>query len=367
MFFEILQENLATAISQCIKFVSPKAQLPILGNFLIEAEHGIVKICATDMENSIAVFIGAKIEKEGKLTVSAKTFTDFIMALPAGKINVKKEEELLVLESGKNKAKINTMPADEYPKILTSSDGKKLLDLPPAVLKEIAEKLSFAASSDTVSRASMTGVYFDNKEEKFKIVATDGFRLSLLEKTGQKQDFVLNVPVKIIEELGKLAVHEDREIGVYLNENKSQVIFKLSTLEIGSRLIEGKYPPYEKIIPVGFQTQGSLDRADLLRMVKMASVFSKDVSNIVKLSIKDSVLKITAQTPNLGENESEIDIQKKGEDLDVNFNYRYLLDILSRLSSKEIIFESAGEEKPCVFRETDNSSFLHLIMPVKKK
>jgi DNA polymerase-3 subunit beta len=365
MVFEVLQENLASSISVALKFVSPKAQLPILGNFLIEAKSGILKISATDLENSISLVTGAKIEEEGNITVSAKTFSEFVLTLPAGKIEVSNDGEDLVLKSGKFKAKINTMPVAEYPKILGAVDGKKLLGLPPKALHEVADKLSFSVSTD-VSRGGMTGVYLDNKEEKLKIVATDGFRLSLLEKAGFKEDFTLNVPAKIIDELGKMAAKEEKEIEVYLNDNKTQAIFKIQDMEISTRLIEGKYPPYEKIVPTGFETQATVDRQEFLRSIKAAGIFSKDVSNVVKLKFSDTALKITASTANLGENESEIDCQKTGNDLEINFNYHYLIDILSRLCAKEVIFESAGETRPGVFREKDSPGFLHIIMPVKK-
>lgn len=364
MLFEILQENLSASISQAIKFVSPKAQLPILGNFLLEAKEGILKISATDLENSITLIVGAKITEDGKITVSAKTFSEFVQTLPAGKIEVSTDGEDLVLKSGKFKAKINTMPASEYPKIPEINEGKKFLGLPPKVLQELTDKLSFSVSTD-VSRAAMTGVYFDNQDEKLKIVATDGFRLSLLDKTGFKDDFTLCVPAKIIDELGKMAAKEEKEIEVYLNENKTQVIFKIQDMDIATRLIEGKYPPYEKIVPAGFETRVVVDRQELLRSIKAAGIFSKDVSNVVKLNFFDGALKITASTANLGENESEIDCQSSGSDLEINFNYRYLIDILSRLAAKEIVFESAGPQKPGVFREKEGGDFLHLIMPVK--
>ncbi len=365
MTFEVLQENLTSAISQSLKFISPKAQLPILGNFLIGAKNGVLKISATDLENSITVFIGAKVEEEGNLTVSAKTLADFVATLSPGKIEIKKEGEDMVLQEGKYRAKIATMPSAEFPKILESASEKKFLSLDPLVLKEVSERLSFAVSTDMVSRASMTGVFLDNRDENLKIVATDGFRLSFMQKPGYKEDFSLNIPAKIIDELGKLAAKEEKEIEIYLNENKTQIVFKLQDMEISTRLIEGKYPPYEKIIPSGFETRAVIDRSEFLRAVKAASVFSKEVSNIVRLKFFDSALKINASTANLGENESEMDCQKEGADLEINFNYRYLLDLLSRLSAKEIVFENSGPTRPGVFREKEAPGFLHLIMPVK--
>lgn len=365
MKLEILQENLSAALAQGLKFISSKVQLPILSNFLLEAEKGILKISASDLEKSIILFVGAKVEEEGKVTVSAKTFADFIFSLPPEKVIIQEEEDILIVKSGKSKAKISTMPHGEFPKIESSASGEGFLSLEATFLKDISEKTCFAVSQD-VSRPAMTGVYFDNKGGVLKIVATDGFRLSLVKGKGQKEDFSINVPSSIIEELGKIAGQEEKKIGVYLSDNKSQIVFKTEGAEISSRLIEGQYPPYEKIIPADFAISAKLDRQEFLRSVKTAAIFSKDAANIVKLSFKENVLKVSSKTANLGENESEIDCQKEGDDIEVNFNFRYLLDILSRLSGKEVSFETQGESKPCVFRGVESPNFLHLIMPVKK-
>lgn len=365
MKIEILQENLSVALSQALKFVSSKAQLPILGNFLLEGKDGILKISASDIENSIVVFVGAKIEEEGEVTVSAKVFSDFVFSIPPEKIIFETEGDVLLLKSGKNKAKFSTMPASEFPKIEGSPAGRPEIVLSPELLKKIADKSCFCVSEDS-SRPAMTGVYFENVDSKLKIVTTDGFRLSLLEEKGKEEDFAINVSAKIIEELGKMAISSGKEVGVFLNAGKTQVTFKLEAGEISSRLIEGQYPPYGKIIPRNSSIKVVLDRQDFLRGVKTAAIFSKDVANIVSLSFKENILKISSKTANLGENESEIDCQKEGSDLDVNFNFRYLLDVLSKMSGSEISFETEGENKPCVFREKESPDFLHLIMPVKK-
>lgn len=214
MKIEILQENLSQALSQALKFVSTKVQLPILSNFLLEAEKGILKISASDLEKSIILFVGAKVESDGKATVSAKTFADFIFALPPEKVTIQDEEEVLVVKSGKSKAKFNTMPSSEFPKIESSSGGQEFLSLEEAFVKSVSEKTCFATSQD-VSRPAMTGVYFDNKAGKLKIVATDGFRLSLVGGKGQKEDFSINAPASIIEELGKIAGEQEKALAFF--------------------------------------------------------------------------------------------------------------------------------------------------------
>jgi DNA polymerase III subunit beta len=365
VILEILQENLSVALSQALKFISSKAQLPILSNFLIKAGKGVLTIKATDLENGITVFLGAKTEEEGEVSVSAKIFSDFVLALSPGKVDIETEEEMLIVKSGKNKAKFSTMPSSEFPKEEEGGERKRITSLDPALLKKVSERVSFAVSSD-VSRPTMTGVYFDNKKSALKIVGTDGFRLSLLEEKGEVEDFEINIPVKIVEEAAHLGEKQKDKIEIFLNEKKTVVVFKMENAEIFSRLIDGKYPPYIRIIPSEKNIIAKIDRQDFLRAVKTASVFSKDAGSIVKISFGENVLKISSQTASLGENENEIECQKEGEDLEINFNFRYLLDVLSKMSGKEISFETEGEGKPCVFREKEPPNFLHLIMPVKK-
>jgi DNA polymerase III subunit beta len=365
MKFEILQENLSVALSQALKFVSTKAQLPILSNFLIKTEKGVLTIKATDLENGITVYLGAKVEEEGEVAVSAKIFSDFILALSAGKVEIETAEDSLIVKAGKNKAKFATMSSSEFPKEEGEGERKECFSFSPKALKAVSEKISFCVSTD-VSRPTMTGVYFDNKGKILKIVSTDGFRLSIFEEKGKGEDFELNIPAKIIEEVARLGEKQENEIKVFLNEKKTIVIFKTESAEISSRLIEGKYPPYQKIIPTEKNISVKIDRQDFLRAVKTAAVFSKDAGSIVKLSFGENVLKISSQTASVGENENEIECQKEGENLEVNFNFRYLLDVLSKMSGKEISFETQGEGKSCVFREKETPNFLHLIMPVKK-
>lgn len=365
MKFEVLQENLAASISQTLKFVSPKAQLPILGNILIEAKAGILKFVATDLENGISITAGAKIEEEGAVAVPAKIFAEYVMSLSPGKIDIVEKEGTLEIVSGKNAAKMATSPADEFPKIEEAAKLTKFFSMPQKTIAEIAERLSFCVSTDLVSKPAMTGVYFDNRERILKVVATDGFRLSILETKGGEQDFVLNLPVRPVEEAAKMAEKEGKDVEFFTNKEKTLAVLKIDGTEIFARTIEGKYPPYEKIIPTGFETKFKVDRDLFLKTLKLASVFAKDTSNIVRFQIKDGNLLLFSQTANLGENRAEVDIEKEGADLEISFNCHFALDIVSRLNGKLIVFESGGAGKPGVFKDPDSKNFLHLVMPVK--
>lgn len=367
MKVEILQENLSTYLSLALKFISPKTQLPILSSFLFESKkEGLLKITASDMESFIILYVGARVEEEGEVAVSAKVFSDFVFSLPAGKIYIEKKKEELSVLSGKSRASIGLFPVSEFPKTEEVSSGKNVFKIDKVLFKNIFSLFPFASSQD-ISRPSMTGIYFDRDRESLCVVATDGFRLSLLEKREREDGelFSFNVSSKIIEEVGKISSVKKEEVFVFLNNREKIVFFKTEDVEIGARLIEGQYPPYRKIIPAVCPFRFVVDRADFLRTVRAASIFSKDSGSVIKLFFAKNVLKISSQTAGVGGYENEIDCVQEGEDIGVSFNFKYLLDILSRFSGKEVVFETEGEGKPCVFREKESPGFLHLIMPVK--
>lgn len=366
MEFEILQENLLNALVKTIRFVPSKPQLPILEGILIEAENGTIKLVSCDMENSLAQTLGAKVEQEGRIVVPGKTFFELVGSLPSGKVKIETENEILKISLGKTKTKLNTFSAEEYPPTLKSEEVKLFLKLPSSLFSFVAKKISFAVSTDVVTRPVLTGVLFDNKEKRLKIVATDGFRLALLETSGFEGDFRLVVPAKIIEEVAKeTQKKEDLEIEIFLNEKKTSAIFKFDNIEIGARLIEGNYPPYEKIIPQKNTLSAKIDFQDFFQAVKISSIFAKETASGIKLAFEKEFLKVSSSVTSLGENESELEVEKTGENKTLEFNSRFLLDFLSRASTDKILFENEESQHPGVFKEEGKRDYLYLIMPLK--
>ena len=379
MRVSLLSENLQKKILLLNHAISTMTQLPILLNFLIEAKKGKLSISATDLEVGIVADIPAKIEREGSVTVPAKTFTELMGIFPLDKIMLETQEGGLVLTGEKIKTVFQTTPADDFPK-LYEEKGNKVLTLRKETIARDFSKIVFAASPDS-ERPALSGVLIKEESspagEGFLLVATDGYRLSLKKQAlknvkknppaGGVQDKIsLLVPSRVIREL--ILMEKDVEGGdvmVYSSAEKNQVVFSQNDTTLIGRLIEAEFPNYEKIIPEEFSTKTVFQREDLQIAIKAGYVFARQTAGIVKMSVRKDKIIVSANAPSVGNNTIEVDAKTQGEENDIAFNARYLLDFLSNTTSEEISFEMTGPLNPGVFREEEDPSFLHLIMPIR--
>lgn len=375
MKVSLLFENLSKKISFLNHAVSTRSQLPILLNFLIEAKKGKLSISATDLEIGITTEIPAKIEKEGSTTVPARALTELTGATPLDKIILETTSEGLVLTGEKIKTIFQTTPSDEFPK-LYEEKGEELISIKKDNINKDFSKIVFAASQDT-ERPALSGVLI--KEEKtptsegFLLVATDGYRLSLKKhafrerkKVGGREAVSVIVPSRVIREvvlMGKEINGED--VGVYVSEEKNQIIFAQDDTVLVGRLIEAEFPAFEKIIPEDRSTKTVFARVELQRAVKASYVFARQTANIIKLSIKKEKIVISANAPSVGSSIIEVDAKTTGEENEIAFNARYLLDFFSNIEGEDVSFEMTGPLNPGVFKILGDDSFLHLIMPIR--
>jgi len=369
MKLSLLQENLSRGLGLVSHSVAVRATLPILGNILIATDKGRLKLSATNLETGINLWLGAKIEKEGSLTIPAKVLNEFISSLPPDKIELESKETTLLISTGVYKANFVGTAAGEFPKI-PSFAGKPILVFEKDELVAALAQVAFAAAQDE-GRPVLTGVLVKNQDgEKVTLVSTDGYRLSLKNiKTKEKKlEGDLLIPAKTLLEVSRLSQEksgENQEIQVALTEEKSQVIFSLSDVDFSSRLLEGEFPDFDKIIPRSSTTQTQLNKEEFTRAVKIASIFAREQANIVRLKIEEGRVLVSAETPQVGANESEVAAKTEGEALEIAFNCRFLLDFLGSTKGEEIILETNSSLAPGVFKIKEDSSFLHIIMPVR--
>jgi len=372
MNVSILQENLSKALSTVSRCIAPKATLPILSNILIATDRGKIRFSSTNLEMGINFWIGGKIEKEGSITVPARALTEFVSSLPAGRVDLKVKKSNLSVSSSLHKATFNGTAASEFPKV-PSFSGEKILSFKKENLSKIFSQVIFAASQDE-DRPVLTGVLVKRGGKKLSLVATDGYRLSVKEIEAASASFKekLLIPAKTLSEIGRLSQElgeEDEEVRVGLTKEKNQIVFVFPNLELSSRLIEGDFPDFTKIMPSSTNTSVSLDKEEFLRAVKIASIFAREQANIVKFVISSSntsgKIKISSETPQIGTNQSEIETKVEGEDLEIAFNCRFLLDFLGSVEGEEIIFEANDSLSPGVFKIAGDSSLTHIIMPVR--
>lgn len=371
MKVSLISDHLQKKILFVNHAISTRSQLPILLNFLIEAKEGKLTISATDLEIGISVDIPAKTEEEGAVTVPSKTFVEIVGTISSDKITLETTPEGLVLIGQKEKTTFQTAPADEFPK-LYEDKGKQIMVLGGEVAGSDFSRVVFAASPDS-ERPALSGVLVREEDGGFLLVATDGYRLSLKKnalKTAKKtqSDEVVSmlVPSRVIKELVQMEKETgEGDVVVYASKEKNQIIFSRNDTTLVGRLIEAEFPNYEKIIPADFATKTIFERDSLQKAIKASYVFARQTAGIVKLAIGKDKISVSANAPSVGENLIEVEAKTSGEENEIAFNARYLLDFLANSTGEEISFEMTGPLNPGVFKEVNDPSFMHLIMPIR--
>ena len=371
MKVSILQENLSKGLNIVNRFILPRAQLPILNNFLIKTEQGRLKLSATNLETGINLWLGAKVEKEGEICVPAKNLTEYISLIPPQKINLEIEKNFLKITSESYQANFISLAASEFPLIPTLKK-KPEISLNNKDLALAISQVAFAAAQDE-GRPALTGVLFKIKKDKLILAATDGFRLSVKEISGLKSgeesklQKELIIPARALIEVGKIISEagEENNLGLTITPESNQIIFSTPEVEIISRLIEGKFPDFEKIIPEKSKTQVMIETEGLLQAVRAASIFAREAANIINFEIKGPKLEVSSNNPQLGENKVTLEVKTEGEGGKIAFNSRYLLDFLNSVKSDLVSFEMTTSLNPGIFKPANDKSYLHIIMPIR--
>lgn len=364
MKLTILAENLQKKLTLATHAISSRSQLPILSHVLLQTKEGNLCISATDLEIGIEVKVPAEIEEEGSITVPAKLFLELVNTLPQDKITLQTVENNLEVKGKKVHSVLQTTPSDEFP-ALYEDLGETLVTFAPGELKQLFTKVVFSASIEA-TRPALSGVLLQHTEQGFVIVATDGYRLSLDHFSPQnevKANPSVIIPAKVIKEAMGLEGNETTTLSISMHNN--QVAFVQKEALLIGRLVEAEFPNYQKIIPTDSATKVVFDREEMLKAVKACSIFARETANIIRFSIQKEKIIVSAKTPSLGENTVEVEAQLTGEENDIAFNARYILDFLANMTDGELTFEMTGPLNAGVFRIPTNPHFLHLIMPIR--
>jgi DNA polymerase-3 subunit beta len=331
MKLSCLQENLARGLSIVSRAVSPRSTLPVLGNVLIATEGGRLKLSATNLELGITYWIGAKVEEEGSTTVPARTFLDLVNALPADTV------------------------------------------------REIIGQVVFAASGDD-ARPVLTGVLLEVDGDVLTLAAADGFRLSVRNSKLSKQlDEPVRaiIPARALSELSRILSGSKgadeagaESVSMVLPANRSQVVFRAKNVELVSQLIDGTFPDYEGIIPTSYATRSVLPTTPLLNACKAADIFAREAAHSARLSInpggetEPGTVKITAISAETGSNETVVDATIEGEAVEIAFNVRFLVEVLSVIDTPNVSLETTSPSSPGMLKPVGRDDFLHVVMPM---
>jgi DNA polymerase-3 subunit beta len=364
MDLRITKEALVEGIQLVQNAVSQKSSLPILSNVLLESENNTLKLTATDLDIGICSTIPVTTEVSGSITVPARKFFDIIKALPDdSEITLSmKKNNFVSIKSGKAQFKIIGLPKEEFPQLPLFKD-KDSITISQPDLKDMFNLTDFAISKDD-TRYVLNGVLLIVKGDQICVVATDGRRLATMNKTLAKKTLVdrsVIIPTKTVQEVKRM-LEDAGDIQVKFSDN--QILFAFPTSFVISRLIEGEYPNYKKVIPEKSSKEIKVLREDFLAATRRASIFTDQDSMAIKFSVRKKKMTISKNTPYLGEAKEEIDIDYSGSDeLDIGFNPRYLIDVLKSMDDDEIIFEVNDSNKPGVIRK--GTEYTYVVLPMQ--
>ncbi len=362
MQLQVTQENLTRALNSVARVANSRNALPILANVVLKTVDNRLSIAATNLDIAITHFIGTKVVQEGAITVPARLMQDFVSSLPSGIIDLELDGTKLKITTDKYESTINGISAEEFPVMPSLNEGSSW-KIPGALLKKALQQVVFAASGDD-TRPVLTGVYLHTHEGKLYMVATDSYRLAEKELMPLKQDVNLLVPATSLQDL--LRIMSDSEDDVSVMHDDQQVLFHVGDIELVTRLIEGSYPDYRKLIPGKFATKAKVDRAELTNIAKVSSLFARESAGsiTIKATSKDNLVSIRSIASQLGENTSSAEAKVIG-DGEITLNSRYLLDGLHALGGNEVEFCFNGKLEPSLLKDASATDYLHIVMPLK--
>ena len=365
MKLKVLQENLSKALINASRFTTSKAQLPILGNIKLVTKKTKIIISSTNLEVSTSISVGAQIENEGEIAVPAKVITEIISNLQPGTISLDAEKEQLKVSSTGFSSMVSGMNTSDFPSIPQKVNEKESTTLPQKDFTDGLSQVIFSTSIDE-TRPILTGVLMIFKDSELILVGTDGFRLSQ-KKISLKEKIknqIIVLPKTVLSEITKMN-SEDGQLLLEYKKDENQVILGVDDTVLSTRVLEGEFPDYEKIIPKSSNIKVNLDKEELLRAVKLASVFARDSANIVKIKVNKDSVEISAESQSAGSQKTKIDAKVEGESLEIAFNYRFLEEFIHSVKEEEIQMKFSNSNAPGIFTDPKDSNYLHLIMPVK--
>jgi len=372
MKFKINRDHFANGLAQVLNVVGSKATMPILSNVLIEAEKDQVSLSTTNLDLGIRCKIKAEVKETGSVTLPVKRLATIVRELPSVDVNFDGAPNHQVkLSSGGSTFKIMGIGREEFPPLPEFGD-EKAYTLEQSELVGMLRSVSYAQSTDE-TRYILNGVYFNFRDEKLTLVATDGRRLALISKEMEvpaASAGAIILPAKTVSELGRLL---DKGSKVKINFTDRRAAFQIATdkdtsglidhVYLYSKVVEGNYPNYQQVVPKETHQRIKLERELLLQCVHRAQLVCSEKANSVKIKLSSNLLEIFAASSDFGEAHESMAIGYSGPDLQVAFNPAFLMDPLKALTKDEVFFEVKDEVSPGVFKTLEN--FICVIMPVR--
>ena len=373
MKISCLQENLAKGLSVVGRAVGTRSTLPQASHVLLASDEGRLKLVATNLEIAVTCWIGAQVEEEGAVTVPARLLTDFVASLPNERIDMSlpARAKQLNLNCARNEASVSGMDAADFPPVPPVDDGFRL-KLDAKALRTAIEHVEFAAAADD-TRPVLTGIHTLLEDSELTLAAADGFRLAvyklaLSEEVPEKVEVI--IPARAMRELMRLLAEEEEPLELAFNAARSQVLFRLKSVEMVATLVQGTFPNYSQLIPASYASRALIDMRQFLQETRIAAIFARDGSGIVRIQLQPGEdvapgkLIISARAEEIGEHRGEMDVKIEGEGSKIAFNSKYLQDVLQVLDCAQVALETSTPSSPGVLRPVGVENYVHVVMPM---
>ena len=355
--------------------VSARSTIQLLGGILLEAADGALRLSATDMEISVQTSSPAEVEEEGRVVIPARIFNDIVRSLPAGSFSLEHDDSggTVRLASGENEYRIRTYAADDFPQ-LPGFDAEAAFRMSGEVLVETVEKVSKSYSRDE-TRPVLTGILISFEENRVRMVTTDSYRLSIKETelatTAFEGSREAIIPARAMQEVSRIfSGSEEEEVEVSLSEN--QALFRVGDVLFGTRLIDGNFPEYRRLLPTTFEREISVSREELMGTLRRVNLFAQRQTPPVpvSLSFSSGAVEVIVRNGEVGEAHERLEATSE-DDFLISFNPGYLLDGVSAVDTEKVVFKLNEALKPGLIVPGENGGtgeepdFLYLIMPMR--
>jgi len=365
MRFSLQREVFLKPLGQVVNVVERRQTLPVLANLLVQVQDGQLSLTGTDLEVEMIARCAVDDSQDGETTIPARKLFDIVRALPDGsKVTVSQTADKITVQAGRSRFTLASLSANDFPSV-DEVEATERVSVPEAALKELIERTAFAMAQQDV-RYYLNGLLFDLGDKRLRCVATDGHRLALCEaplEDGVQTKRQIIVPRKGVQELQRLLEGGDRALELEMGRNHIRV--KRDDVTFTSKLIDGRFPDYEAVIPIGADREVRVQREVLRAALQRAAILSNEKYRGVRLEVSPGQLKINAHNPEQEEAQEEIEADTKVDDLAVGFNVNYLLDALSALRDEHVVIALRDANSSALVREAANALCRHVVMPLR--
>jgi DNA polymerase-3 subunit beta len=365
MRFSLQREVLLKPLAQVVNVVERRQTLPVLANLLARVEGDLLSLTGTDLEVEMVARTRVDDAQPGETTIPARKLFEIVRALPDGsKVTISQSGDKTTVSAGRSRFTLASLPANDFP-ALDEVDATERVRVGEASLKELIERTAFAMAQQDV-RYYLNGLLFDLRDKALRCVATDGHRLALceatLEETVQTKRQII-VPRKGVLELQRLLEGGDRELE--LEMGRSHIRVKRDDVTFTSKLIDGRFPDYEAVIPIGADREVRVDREAFRASLQRAAILSNEKYRGVRIEVSPGQLKINAHNPEQEEAQEEIEADTRVDSLVIGFNVNYLLDALSALRDEHVVVQLRDSNSSALVREASSEKCRHVVMPLR--